>query len=80
MLKKQDRIIALVRKNQIRYLTRHNVGGIKLTKTVEQVLALDAKHAIPFGQILYTKAMDSVKMSLKNLPDGMNAPKHHQFV
>ena len=47
VLKKGDRVIAVIRKWQTRYLKKSYKFGIKLPKTVEQALALDAKMAIP---------------------------------
>ena len=44
MLKKRDRIVASVRKQQTRYLRKSHQFGIELSKTVEEALALDDKN------------------------------------
>ena len=41
VLKKRDRTITSIRKQQMRYLKRSNKFGIELTKTVEQAIALE---------------------------------------
>ena len=53
VLKKRDRIIASVRKQQTRYLKKSHKFGIELPKTVEQALALDAKN----GNTLWVDAI-----------------------
>ena len=55
VLKKRERIIANIRKQQTRYLTKSHKLGIELPKTVEQSYALDAKKAIPCVQMQYPK-------------------------
>ena len=55
MLKKIDRIIDSIRKQQTRYLKRSHTFGIELPKTVEQAYALDAKNGNPYGQMQYPK-------------------------
>ena len=50
MLKKRDRIIASIRKWQIRYLKRSHQFGKELPKTVKQALALDAKNGNILGR------------------------------
>ena len=49
LFKKKDRIIAKFRKQQIRYLKRNHKIDIKLPKTVEEALTLDAKKVIHCG-------------------------------
>ena len=51
MLKKQDIIVALVRKRQARYLKRNNKNGKELFKTLQQTLALVQRKTTPLGQI-----------------------------
>ena len=56
MLKKKDRIIASVRKQQTRYLKRSHEFGIERHKAVEEALALDVKNGNTlYGQMLYPK-------------------------
>ena len=43
VLKKRERITAIIRKQQTRYLMRRHKFGINLPKTVEEAYALDAK-------------------------------------
>ena len=49
VLKKRDKIIASIRKQQTRYLKSHKFG-IELPKTVNHALMLDAK----YGNTLWT--------------------------
>ena len=44
MLKKRDRLVASIIKQQTRYLKKGHKFDIELPKTVEQVLTLDAKN------------------------------------
>ena len=53
MLKKRDRIIASIKKQQTIYLKRSHKFGIEVPKTVEQALALDATN----GNTLWTDAI-----------------------
>ena len=78
MLKKRDRTIASVRKQQIRYLKRSYKFGTELPKTVEEALDLDAKN----GNTLWAdfKEMKNVRMAFKVLPNGKSVPTGHQFV
>ena len=53
VLKKRVRILASVRKQQIRYSKRSHKFGIELPKTVEQALVLDDKN----GNTLWADAI-----------------------
>ena len=44
VVKKRDRIIAKIRRQQTRYLKRSHKFGVELPKTVDQAYALDAKN------------------------------------
>ena len=55
--KKRDRIITIIRKQQNRYLKKSDKFGIELPKTVEQVLAMDAKN----DNILWADAISKEK-------------------
>ena len=50
VLKKRDRIIASIRKQQTRYLKRSYKFGIGLPKTVDQPYVLDAKNGNTFWE------------------------------
>ena len=55
MLKKIDRIVSSVRKQQTRYLKNSHKFGIELHKTVEQALPMDAKNGNTYGKMQYLK-------------------------
>ena len=80
MLKKRDRIIASIRRQQTRYLRRSHKFGIELPKTVEQALALDAKNGNTLWADAISKEMENVRVAFKVLPDGKSVPIGHQFV
>ena len=44
MLKKRDRVIASIRKQQTRYSKTSQKHGIEFSKTVDEAYALDAKN------------------------------------
>ena len=54
VLKKRDRLIASIRKQQSRYLKWSDKLGIELPKTLEQAYALDAENG-NYGQMRYPK-------------------------
>ena len=68
-LKKRERIIASVRKQQTRYLKKSHIFGIDFLKTAEQDFTLYAKN----GNALLAGAF-------KILSDGKKSPIGHQFV
>ena len=53
VLKKRNRIVAIISKQQTRYLKRSHKFGIELPKTVEQALTFDAKN----GNTLWENAI-----------------------
>ena len=80
MLKKRDRIIASIRKQQTRYLKKSHKFGIELPKTAEQDYALDAKNDITLWAYAISKEMENIRVAFEVLPDGNSVPKGHQFV
>ena len=80
MVKKRDRIIASVRKQQMIYLKRSHKFGIELPKTVEKALALDAKNGNTLWANAISKEMENVRVAFEVLPDGKPVPIGHQFV
>ena len=80
VLKKGDRIIASIRKQQTRYLKRSHKFGIELSKTVEEALALDAKNGNSLWADTISKEMENVRVAFEVLPDGKPVPMGNQFV
>ena len=80
MLKKKDRIITSVRKQETIYLKKNDEFCIELPKTVEQALALDAKNNSTLWVDAISKEKDNVRVSFEFLPDGKSVPIGHQFV
>ena len=80
MLKKTDRIIATIRKQQTRYLKKSHKFGIELTKTVEQALTLEVKNCNTLWANAISKEMENVRVAFDVLPDGKLVPVGHQFV
>ena len=80
VLKKRDRIIASIRKQQTRYLKKSHKFGIELPKTVEEVLALDAKNGNTLCVDVISKEMENARVTFEVLPDRKPVPVGHQFV
>ena len=80
LLKKRDRIIASVMRQQTRYLKRCHKFGIELPKTVEEAHALDAKNDNTLWANAISKEMENFRVAFKVLPDGKSVPIGHQFV
>ena len=68
MLKKWDRIIASIGKQQTRYLKKSHKFGIELHKTVEQALAMDAKNGNTLWADAISKEMENVRVVFEVLP------------
>ena len=77
MLKKRDRIIASIRKQQTRYLKRSHKCGIELPKTVEEALALDAKNGNNLWVDVISKEPENVRVAFEVLSDGKSTPIGH---
>ena len=80
MLKKRDRIIASVRKQQTEYLKRRHKLGIELLKTMEQAHALDATNGNSLWADKISKEMKNIIVAFEVLPDGKSGCISHQFV
>ena len=80
VLKKRDRIIVSVRKQQNRYLEKSHKFGIELHKTVEQANVLNAKNDNNLWTEVISKEMENVKVAFEVLPDGKSVPIGHQFM
>ena len=80
VLKKRDRIIASIRRQQTRYLRRSHKFGIELPKTVEQALALDAKNDNTLWADAISKEMENVRVAFEVLSDRKPVNVGHQFV
>ena len=74
VLKKRDRKIASIRKQQARYLNRSHKFDKELPKTVKQVHALDAKNGNSLWADAISKEMESSRVAYKVLPDGKSVP------
>ena len=74
VLKKRDRIIAIIRKWQTRYLKRSHKFGIELPKTVEEAYALDAINGNTLWADAISKDMDMSKWHLKSYQMGSQYP------
>ena len=61
VLKKRDRIIASIKKQQARYLKKSPKFGIELPKTAEQIWAWLPRMAMPYGQMQYLKSERMLK-------------------
>ena len=70
MLKERDNIVVSIRKWQTRYLKRSYKFGIELPKTVEQILALDAKNNNTLWADEIFKELENVRVTFEILPDG----------
>ena len=80
VMKKRDRIIALVKRRNARYLKRTHKWGLELPKSVEEALAIDKKNNNTFWADAIAKEMKNVKVAFKILEDGENPPPGYQFV
>ena len=80
VLKKRDRIITSIRKQQTRYLKKSHKFGIELPNTVEETLALDAKNGNTLWADTISKETENVRVAFEVLPDRKPVPIGHQFV
>ena len=79
VLKKRDKVIASIRKQQARYLKRSHKLGIELPKNVKEAYALDAKN----GNTLWADVISGngeCQNPFEVLQYGKSAPISHQFV
>ena len=80
VLKKRDRIITSIRKQQTRYLKKSHKFGIELPKTVEQVQTLVAKNGNTSWVDAIFKGMENVRVAFEVSTDRKSKPISHQFV
>ncbi len=76
VLRKKDRIISFVRKQNPCYLKL----GIELPKTVKEALELDKKNCNTFWADAIAKEMKDVRVAFKILLDGQSAPIGYQKI
>ena len=65
VLRKSDRIVASIRKQQTRYQKKSHKFGIELPMTLEQALALDAKNGNTLWADAITKELQYVNIKLR---------------
>jgi hypothetical protein len=80
VLRKRDRIISLVRKQNPRYLKRAHEFGIELPKTIKEALELDKKNGNTFWADAIAKEMKDVCVAFKILLDGQSVPIGYQKI
>jgi hypothetical protein len=80
VLRKRDRIISLVRKQNPRYLKRTHKFGIELPKTVKEALAIDKKNDNTFWADAIAKEMKDIRVAFKILLNGQSAPIGYQRI
>ncbi len=80
VLRKRDRIVSLVRKQNPRYLKRNHQFGIELPKTVKEALKLDKKNGNTFWADTIAKEMKDVCVAFKILLNGQSAPIGYQKI
>ena len=80
VLKKQERIISLVRKRNTHYLERNEKFGIALPKNVKEALQLDKDYGNTLWADAIATEMKNVKVDFKILDDDEMAPRDYQFV
>ena len=64
VLKKRDKIVAIIRKWQIQYLKKSCKFGVELPKSMEQALALDVKKGKTIWADAISEEIEHVKVSL----------------
>jgi hypothetical protein len=80
VVKKQDRIISLVKRPSARYLKRNHNFGIELPKTVEEALEIDRRTNTTFWSDAIKQEMKNVHIALDILEDGLLPPDDYKFV
>ena len=80
VLKRRDRIIASIRKQQNRYLKKSHKFGIELPQAAEQIFAQDANNCNTLWADAISKEMENVRVVFEVLPDGKSVPIDQQFV
>jgi hypothetical protein len=80
VLRKRDRIVAAVKKRNVRYLKKTHKFGIELPKTVAEAYELDRRNGDTKWADAIAKEMKNVRVAFRILPDGERAPQNYQFV
>ena len=80
VLKKQKRIILLVKKRNTRDLKRNEKFGISLPNNVKEALQLNKENGNTLWADAIATEMKKVKFAFMILDDGEMAPQDHQFV
>ncbi len=80
VLRKRDRIISLVRKQNPCHLQRTLLFGIEVPKTVKEVLELDRKNGNTFWANAIAKEMKDFRAAFKVLLDGQSVPIGYQKI
>jgi hypothetical protein len=80
ILKKRDRIISLVKKQNPGYLKRTHKFDIEVPKTVKEALELDKNNGNTLWADAIAKEMKDVCVAFKILVDGQSAPIGYQKI
>ena len=80
MLKKRDRIILLVKKQNPQFLKRTHKIGIEVPKTAKEALEIDRRNGNTFRADAIAKEMKDICVAFKILLDGQSAPIGHQKI
>jgi hypothetical protein len=80
VLRKRDRIISLVQKQNPCYLKETHKFDIELPKTVKEALELDKKNGNTFWADAIAKEMKDISVAFKILLDGQSAPIGYQKI
>ena len=80
VLKKRDKTIASIWKQQTIYLKKSHKFGIELPKTMKQAYFQDANNGNNLWADEISKEMENVSMAFEVLLDGKSVPIGHQFM
>eukprot|EP01082_Thalassiosira_pseudonana_P000070 g27.t1 g27 contig1:60384-63019(+) len=80
VLRKRDRIVAAVKKRNVRYLKKTHKFGIELPKSVAEAYELDRRNGDTKWADAIAKEMKNVRVAFRILPDGERVPQNYQFV
>eukprot|EP00970_Alexandrium_tamarense_P003116 scaffold471_cov109-Alexandrium_tamarense.AAC.4 len=80
VLRKRDRIVAAVKKRNVRYLKKTHKFSIELPKSVAKAYELDRRNGDTKWADAIAKEMKNVRVAFRILPDGERVPQNYQFV
>ena len=80
VLRKRDRIVAAVKKRNVRYLKKTHKFGIELPKSVAEAYELDRRNGDTKWADAIAKEMKNVRVAFRILPNGERVPQNYQFV